>query len=53
MVSGIITAMLLVLFVVGGIWAYSPRRKQDFDEAARLPLDDDSRPGKSEEETGR
>ena len=23
-------------------WAYSDRRKQTYDEAARLPLDDDS-----------
>ena len=23
------------------VWAYSSRRKRDFDEAARLPLDDD------------
>jgi cytochrome c oxidase cbb3-type subunit IV len=53
MVSGIITALLLVLFVAGGIWAYSPGRRQDFDAAARLPLDDDSHPGTPEEETGR
>ena len=40
MLSGIITAVLLVLFIVGWFWAWSPRRKQDFDAAARLPLDD-------------
>jgi cytochrome c oxidase cbb3-type subunit IV len=34
MLSGIITAILLVLFVIGGVWAYSPRRKPDFDAAA-------------------
>ena len=53
MLSGIITAILLVLFVVGAIWAYSPRRKPDFDAAAMLPLGDDSRPDKTEEETSR
>ncbi len=53
MLSGIITAVLLLLFVVGGIWAYSPRRKPDFDAAAMLPLGDDSRPGNPEEETDR
>ena len=40
MLSGIITSILLVLFVGGWIWAWSPRRKADFDAAARLPLDD-------------
>lgn len=40
MLSGIITAILLALFIVGWFWAWSPRRKQDFDAAARLPLDD-------------
>ena len=40
MLSGIITSILLVLFVGGWIWAWSPRRKADFDAAARLPLDE-------------
>ena len=44
MLSGIITAILLVLFIVGWFWAWSPRRKKDFDEAARLALDDDDKP---------
>lgn len=40
MLSGIITAVLLVVFLAGWIWAWSPRRKRDFDAAAQLPLDD-------------
>lgn len=38
---GVITAVLLLLFV--GLWAatWSGRRKQAFDEAARLPLVED------------
>lgn len=40
MLYGIITVILLLLFVGGWIWAWSPRRKRDFDAAARLPLDD-------------
>ncbi|HEY5803818.1 MAG TPA: cbb3-type cytochrome c oxidase subunit 3 [Lysobacter sp.] len=40
MTSGIITAVLLVLFVGGWIWAWSPRRKPEFDAAAQLPLDE-------------
>ena len=40
MVAGIITAVLLALFVAGWFWAWRPARKADFDAAARLPLND-------------
>ena len=43
MVSGIVTATLLAIFVGGWAWAWSPRRRKDFEEAARLPLDDGDR----------
>ena len=42
MLSGIITSLMLLLFVLAWAWAWSPRRKPDFDEAARLPFDDAS-----------
>jgi cytochrome c oxidase cbb3-type subunit IV len=32
------TVLLLVIFIGIVIWAYSSRRKKDFDEAARLPF---------------
>lgn len=35
------TILLVVTFVMITIWAYSARRKDDFDEAARLALDDE------------
>ncbi len=41
MIPGIVTAVLLVLFIAGWIWAWSPKRKKDFDAAARLPLSED------------
>ena len=41
MVSGIITSALMLLFLAGWAWAWSPRRARDFDEAARMPLDAD------------
>ena len=41
MVSGIVTTVLLVLFVAGWVWAWSPKRKSEFDAAARMPLDED------------
>ncbi len=40
MLSGIVTSILLVLFLAGWAWAWSPRRRADFDAAAKLPLDD-------------
>lgn len=36
------TVLSLALFVGIVWWAYSDRRKKDYDEAALLPLDDDS-----------
>jgi cytochrome c oxidase cbb3-type subunit IV len=40
--SGIVTAILTVLFVGVWVWAYSARRRPQFDEAARLPLEEDN-----------
>lgn len=43
--QGIYTIVALVVFLYIVVWAFNPRRKKQFDEAARLPLDeDDSRP---------
>lgn len=38
MIPGIVTAILLVAFLAGVVWVWSPRRKSEFDAAARLPL---------------
>jgi len=38
MMSGIITTGLLLLFIGGWIWAWSPKRKPEFEAAALLPL---------------
>lgn len=38
---GIITLIFLVVFVAIVFWAYSSRRKKDFEQAANLPLEDD------------
>ena len=43
MLSGIITTVLLLLFVGGWIWAWRPARKTGFDAAALLPLDENER----------
>ena len=35
------TVIAFVIFVGIVIWAWSSRRKEDFDKAARMALDDD------------
>ena len=36
------TAALLAVFAAIVVWAWSGRRKRDFEEAARLPLEEDA-----------
>lgn len=40
LISGLVTVLLLAVFLYGCYWAFSAQRKQDFEEAARLPLED-------------
>ena len=35
------TVLVFIAFIGIVLWAYSGKRKKDFDEAARLALDDD------------
>jgi cytochrome c oxidase cbb3-type subunit IV len=43
-ISGILIIILIAVFVGIFAWAYAPRHKQRFIEAARLPLADDRAP---------
>ena len=38
------TVVMIVLFVAIVLWAYSRKRKKDFDEAAHLPLNEPEKP---------
>lgn len=38
--NGVMTVLLLVLFVGIWIWAWSKRNKKNFDLMAKLPLDE-------------
>jgi len=38
MIMGILTGILIVMFLGIIAWAYSGRRRDDFADAARLPL---------------
>ncbi|KFN51015.1 cbb3-type cytochrome oxidase subunit 3 [Arenimonas composti] len=41
MLTGIVTLVAMAAFLGGVAWAMSSRRKREFDEAARLPLEED------------
>jgi len=47
---GLLTAILLFSFVALWIWAWSSRRKGDFDAQAALPLEEDQVDGTNEQE---
>jgi cytochrome c oxidase cbb3-type subunit IV len=40
-ISGIVTAILLVAFLGVCAWAYSGKRRESFERAARAPLEGD------------
>ena len=42
--SGLVTLFLFVAFISGVFWAYSKKRKPEFDAAALLPLDEEDTP---------
>ncbi len=42
MISGIVTAILMIAFFIMLAWAWSERRKEDFEHLSPLPLEDDN-----------
>ena len=42
LIHSIWTLLLLAIFIGIIAWAFSRRRKRSFDEAARMPLEDDN-----------
>ncbi|WP_371379089.1 cbb3-type cytochrome oxidase subunit 3 [Thalassotalea aquiviva] len=40
---GIFTVLIFVLFIIIVLWAYSRKRKDSFDEAAKSILEDDEK----------
>ena len=42
MISGVVTLAAFVSFIGIGVWAWSRRNRARFDDASRLPLDDES-----------
>lgn len=46
---GISTIFVLLAFIGVCWWAFSPKRRKKFDEAARLPFADDDTPAESKD----
>lgn len=46
------TLLLILVFVGIAAWAYSRKRKQDFDEAANLPLNEPESPAQPTTQKG-
>ncbi len=44
---GLWTVILLAAFAAVVAWAWSGRRARDFEEAARLPLEEDAKDGEA------
>ena len=44
MLSSLMTVVMLVVFLGIVAWAYSSKRSAAFDEAARVPLEEDAEP---------
>ncbi|MGB1271218.1 MAG: cbb3-type cytochrome oxidase subunit 3 [Endozoicomonas sp.] len=49
-IRGLATVVALIAFLSVIFWAYSSRRKKDFDEAAALPFADDMKEADSNRE---
>ena len=51
MTSGIITAIAMLCFVAIVVWVFIVKNKEDFDEQANLPLDEEDKTKNEEEKS--
>ncbi|NBB93344.1 MAG: CcoQ/FixQ family Cbb3-type cytochrome c oxidase assembly chaperone [Gammaproteobacteria bacterium] len=51
MSSGLVTAFAMIAFVAIVIWLFAVKRKEDFDEQANLPLDEQDRRRQDKDQT--
>lgn len=49
---GVLSVVMLLMFIGIFAWAFHPANKKDFDEAARTPLDDDAPGARATKEQG-
>jgi cytochrome c oxidase cbb3-type subunit 4 len=50
--SSIMTVVMMAVFIGIVLWAWSGKRRADFDAAARVPLEDDAPVGRTDRRTG-
>jgi len=50
MSSGLITGFAMLAFVAIVVWVFVIKRKEDFDEQAHMPLDEDRRNRQDEQD---
>ncbi|MGD9944172.1 MAG: cbb3-type cytochrome oxidase subunit 3 [Burkholderiaceae bacterium] len=50
--AGVITVVLLVVFIAVWYWAWRPRHKRNFDRMAQLPMEDDGSPPSNDKDQG-
>lgn len=53
LIHSIWTVAMVILFIGIIVWAWSAKRKSRFDEAARMPLEEDDAPGSTNVAGGR
>ncbi len=51
MSSGLITGFAMLAFVAIVIWVFLIKKKEDFDDQAHLPLDDDDQSDNNRKDT--
>ncbi len=44
LIGTVVTVVFFIIFIGIFIWAWSDRRKQDFDAAANLPFEEEAKP---------
>jgi cbb3-type cytochrome oxidase subunit 3 len=42
---GVMSGLLIVAFVLLGVWVFAAKRRASFESAARLPLEEDAQRG--------
>ena len=53
LIHSVLTVVMFILFIGIIVWAWSAKRKRGFDEAARIPLEEDDVQGSTNVAGGR
>jgi cytochrome c oxidase cbb3-type subunit 4 len=51
LLASLSTVVMFVAFIAIVAWAWSKKRRQSFDEAARIPLEDDAAEARAQKNT--